>query len=44
VITIFNFVKDPKLERRKNINESYRKWKSRANEFWDNETSMINKK
>lgn len=44
VITIFNYVKDAKMERRKNINESYRKWKSKVHEFIDHETILAQKR
>jgi hypothetical protein len=40
VITIFEYLKDPKLERIKNINESIQKGKSIIHQFLEEENSM----
>lgn len=38
VITIFDYIKDPKLERKKNINESYIRKRSMVNKILESET------
>lgn len=44
VISIYNILKDSKMERMRNINDTYARWKSRVHNFLDNETSLAKAK
>ena len=44
VITIFDYLKDSKLERKKNINETYKKGKSLVHHIMEEESSILKAK